>query len=155
MDVGELLIRESVRQTFTDYSTAGDGGRLDEYVQLFTEDGVLEVPPQRAVGRDAMLTMLRQGTRYRPPVAFPGQTPVLRHFTTNIHFRSISPERVETTAYFCAVTAVGADHWGRYFDVLVPAEGRWLFQHRVAKVEGWTAEGWYEINLPEPRSERT
>jgi len=96
-----------------------------------------------------MLTMLRTGTRHRPPVAFPGQTPVLRHFTTNLHFRSVSPERVETTAYFCAVTAVGADHWGRYFDVLVPRDGRWLFASRVAKVEGWAPGGWYEVNLPD------
>jgi hypothetical protein len=90
--------------------------------------------------------MLRSSAASRPPVAFEGQTPILRHFTTNIHFRSVTPERVETTAYFCAMTAVGPDHWGRYFDVLRPVDGRWLFAHRVAKAEAWAPDGWYAGN---------
>jgi hypothetical protein len=153
VDVEELLIRESVRQTYTDYSTAGDAGRLDDFVLVFAEDAILEIPPdQSAQGRDAIHTMLTAGSRHQPPVAFAGQKAILRHFTTNIHFRSVAADRVETTAYFCAVTAVGPDHWGRYFDVLVPREGRWLFEHRIAKVEGFQADGWYQRNLPDPTS---
>jgi len=148
MELWELIAREQIRETFTRYSTAGDGGRLEELVAQFAEDASMEVPPRAlATGRSAILEMLRgSAMRARPPAAFEGQTPILRHFTTNIHFRSVTPERVETTAYFCAMTAVGPDHWGRYFDVLRPHGDRWLFSQRLAKAEGWAPGGWYDGN---------
>lgn len=144
MELWELQARELVRQAYTRYSTAGDGGRLEELANVFAEDGVMEVPPRPpATGRAAILDSLSSALDLRPPVSFAGQKPILRHFTTNIHFRSISPERIETTAYFCAMTAVGPDHWGRYFDELVPVGEDWLFHHRVAKTEGYAKNGWY------------
>lgn len=148
MEIWELLAREQVRHTLTSYSMAGDGGRLEDLVAQFTEDAVMEVPPQpAAAGRAAIMEMLRASAmRSRPPVAFPGQKPILRHLTTNIHFQVVTPERVETTAYFCAMTAVGSDHWGRYFDTLVPVGDRWLFARRVAKAEAWAPGGWYDGN---------
>ncbi len=150
MELWELIAREQVRETFTRYSTAGDGGRLDDLVAQFTEDATMEVPPRGPVaGRQAILQSLREGAmRSRPPVAFEGQKPIIRHFTTNIHFREITPERIETTAYFCAMSARGPDHWGRYFDVLVPVGDRWLFAHRIARSEGWALDGWYVDNNP-------
>lgn len=148
MELWELIVREQVRETFTRYSTAGDGGRLEDLVAQFAEDAVMEVPPRGpAAGRAAILEMLKSSaTRTRPPVAFEGQTPILRHFTTNVHFRAVTPQRVETTAYFCAMTAAGPDHWGRYFDVLAPEGDRWLFASRLAKTEGWAPDGWYDGN---------
>ncbi len=148
MELWELVARERVRETFTSYSTAGDGGRLDDLAAQFTEDAVMEVPPSPpATGRDAIMAMLRASAmRRRPPVAFEGQKPILRHFTTNIHFRLVTPERIETTAYFCAMTARGPDHWGRYFDVLTPVGERWLFSRRLAKAEAWDPEGWYGLS---------
>jgi len=147
MELWELIAREQIRETFTRYSTAGDGGRLEELVAQFAEDATMEVPPQGpTTGRAAILEMLKGSAASRPPVVFEGQTPILRHFTTNIHFRSVTPERIETTAYFCAMTAVGPDHWGRYFDVLTPTGERWLFAHRIAKAEGWAPGGWYDGN---------
>lgn len=148
MELWELIARERVRETFTAYSTAGDGGRLDDLVAQFTADATMEVPPNPpAVGRQAILQSLRASAmRARPPVAFEGQKPILRHFTTNIHFRAVTRERIETTAYFCAMTAVGPDHWGRYFDVLVPEGERWLFAHRIARAEAWAPGGWYDGN---------
>lgn len=148
MEIWELIAREQVRETFTRYSTAGDGGRLEDLVAQFTPDATMEAPPSPpAAGREAIVAMLRVAAMgSRPPVAFPDQKPIVRHFTTNIHFRSVSPDRIETTAYFCAMTAVGPDHWGRYFDVLVPVGDRWLFAHRIARSEGWAADGWYGGN---------
>ncbi len=149
MELWELIAREQVRETFTRYSTAGDGGRLEDLVAQFAADATMEVPPSApAAGRAAIVEMLRAAAMgSRPPVAFEGQKPIVRHFTTNIHFRSVAPDRIETTAYFCAMTALGPDHWGRYFDVLVPQDGRWLFAHRIARSEGWSPGGWYDGNL--------
>jgi hypothetical protein len=152
LEIWELLIRECVRQTFTNLSTAGDGGHLDAYLAQFTPGATLEIPPDSATGHEQILAMLGRGTGQRPPVLYPGQTPILRHFTTNIHFKVVTEQRVETTAYFCAVTALGPDHWGRYFDVFVPEQGSWLLEHRVAKVEAFAPEGFYRSNLPANRA---
>jgi hypothetical protein len=148
VEVWELLVREQVRTTLTNYSTAGDGGQMDDLIGLFTEDAVMEVTPQPpATGRDAIRDLLmRLSTTFEVGELLPGQKPILRHFTTNVHFRSLAPDRAETTSYFCAMTTTGADHWGRYFDVLVPAGDRWLFSHRIAKTEGWEADGWHAHN---------
>jgi hypothetical protein len=147
VEVWELLIREQVRETLTNYSTAGDGGRLDDLVAQFTDDAVMEVTPNPpATGHAAIVEMLARLSTSLPPVRVPGQKQMVRHVTTNVHFRSLTPERVETTAYFVAMTASGPDHWGRYFDVLVPVDGRWLFAHRVAKTEGWDPEAWHARN---------
>ena len=153
MEVWELIIREQVRTTLTNYSTAGDGGRMDDLIDPFTDDAVMEVTPQPpATGHAAILAMLTELASLFPPAALPGQTQVLRHFTTNVHFRSLTADRVETTSYFCAMTTAGIDHWGRYFDVLVPRGDRWLFSHRVAKTEVWDPAGWHAKNrkLVEP-----
>ena len=151
MEIAELLIRESVRKTFTDYSTAADGGRLEDCIKLFSENATFEVPPgHKATGRSAIRDMVVAMSGRPLPATPPGQLSVLRHFTTNIEFRSLTESRVETTAYFCAMTAVGPDHWGRYFDVLVPEDGGWRFLHRIAKVEGYQAGGWNEMGRAVP-----
>jgi|GEM_PF-297549 len=62
----------------------------------------------------------------------------IRHFVTNLRFESVTPERIATSAYFAVLTAAGLDHWGRYRDVLVPAEGRWLFAHRLVRIDAYT-----------------
>jgi hypothetical protein len=52
-----------------------------------------------------------------------------------VRFEEVTPERIRTAAYFAVLTAAGLDHWGRYRDVLVPAEGRWLLAHRVVRTD--------------------
>ncbi|OHV41386.1 MULTISPECIES: nuclear transport factor 2 family protein [Pseudofrankia] len=62
----------------------------------------------------------------------------IRHFVANLRFDSVTPERITTSAYFAVLTATGPDHWGRYRDILVPAEGRWLFAHRLVRTDAYT-----------------
>ncbi|ONH31408.1 nuclear transport factor 2 family protein [Pseudofrankia asymbiotica] len=59
----------------------------------------------------------------------------IRHFVTNLRFDSVTPDRITTSAYFAVLTVAGLDHWGRYRDILVPAEGRWLFAHRLVRTD--------------------
>jgi hypothetical protein len=159
VEVWELLIREQVRTTLTNYSTAVDAERFTdvapqpvtqqnprilEIVKLFTEDAIMEVTPlPPATGRAAIVELLTGLSAFGPPANLPGQGPMVRHFTTNVHFRSVGPDRVETTSYVCIMTTAGADHWGRYFDVLVPVGDEWLFSHRIAKTEAWDPGGWH------------
>jgi hypothetical protein len=42
-------------------------------------------------------------------------------------------------SYFFVITERGPDHWGRYRDELVRHDARWLFQHRVVRLDGRAA----------------
>jgi SnoaL-like domain len=144
MDIAELVIREGVRDTYATYTHAGDRFRLDELAACFAVDGVLEVKGRNtAVGRPAIVAMLGgSGARSEQDT----EPALMRHFVTNLLFESITPERVESTAYFCVVTRagehLGVDHWGRYRDVLVPDGDRWVFAHRVARLDVAVPGGW-------------
>jgi hypothetical protein len=46
------------------------------------------------------------------------------------------------TSYFMAVSANGADHWGIYYDELVPIDDAWLFRRRTVVVHGAEPTGW-------------
>ena len=63
----------------------------------------------------------------------------VRHHVSSIRFGSVARDRVEVSSYFAVHTDVGLDHWGRYRDVLVPVDGRWLFAHRRISVDGFAA----------------
>lgn len=146
MDVSELVIRERVRDTYATYAHAGDRFRLEELARCFAADGVLEVKGRdTAVGRPAIVAMLGGGAEARSESAT--ATPLVRHFVTNILFEAVTPARVEASAYFCVLTRagehLGVDHWGRYRDVLVPEGDRWVFAHRVARVDAAVSEGWF------------
>jgi len=43
VELWQLMAREEIRETFTRYSTAADGGRLHDLAAVFAEDGTLDV----------------------------------------------------------------------------------------------------------------
>ena len=57
----------------------------------------------------------------------------------NIRFLEVTPERALVASYFTVVTEIGLDHYGRYRDVFVPADGdQWLIEHRLVSTD-WRA----------------
>ncbi|MBL7497847.1 nuclear transport factor 2 family protein [Frankia sp. CNm7] len=141
MENWEIVAREQVRDTVAAYNHSGDRFLLEELAACFTEDGVLESKGDWvARGRKEIIATL---SGVRATEAVPGQEGAVearrpsfvRHFLTNLRFDAVSPERIQTSAYFAVLTAAGLDHWGRYRDVLVPAEGRWLIAHRVVRTD--------------------
>ena len=64
----------------------------------------------------------------------------VRHHVSSVRFGAVTRDRVEVSSYFLALTNIGVDHWGRYRDVLVPVDGRWLFASREAIADGFSAE---------------
>ncbi|ROO84303.1 SnoaL-like protein [Actinocorallia herbida] len=140
MDQQELSARELIRDAFTRYAAAGDGGRPADLAAQFTEDGVLTIKPDPPlVGRAAITAALAPGEIGVPT---DGSRFYTRHMVTNLDFRIFTPDQVETTAYFLVITPGGPDHWGRYFDVLVPVGDRWLFASRTVVIDGDRPGGW-------------
>ena len=137
MELWELTARELVRETIARYAHLVDRGRIDELVELFAEDGTLEAgdrPP--AHGRDAIRAFFL-GTQGR--LASAAARPLIRHHVSNVLVEIVGPEAATAASYFLAITERGPDHWGRYQDRLVERGGRWLFQHRRARSDGYAA----------------
>ena len=54
MELWELVARESIRDCIARYNANGDSGRIDEMVEVFAPDGVMETGNGRYEGRDAI-----------------------------------------------------------------------------------------------------
>jgi ketosteroid isomerase-like protein len=143
METWELSAREAIRELVAAYAHLADGGRLDELIELFAEDGVLQGGDAPEARGRAAIRRFFEGTgsdlRQVTTVA------LIRHHVSNLRIEISSPDEARGTSYFFVITDRGPDHWGRYRDLYVRFEGRWLFQHRRARLDGfapgsWTAE---------------
>jgi ketosteroid isomerase-like protein len=135
----ELAARERVRDTYAAYHHAGDRFRLDELAACFAEDGVLEIKGSPPVSGRSGIRELLAGARREDLT----EVPQIRHFVANLAFTLVTPDRIESSAYFQVLTQAGPDHWGRYRDVLVPVGSQWLFAHRLVAVDAAVPGGWY------------
>jgi SnoaL-like domain len=141
----ELAIREAVRDTIARYNHAGDRGRLEELAAQFAPDGILEIHGgDRLEGRPAIVAGLGGVVRRSDDgAAASGLPPVLRHHVSSVLIHGITSERAHADSYFAVLTRGGLDHWGRYRDVFVPFEDRWLLAHRLARTDGYAADSKY------------
>lgn len=140
MEPWELEARENIRDLVASYAHLADGGRFDDLVALFTEDGVLHGGDSpEAHGRDAILSFLRgTGSDLRRVT----RMPLIRHHVTNLRIEALGQDEARGAAYFLVVTDRGPDHWGRYRDVYARVGGRWLFRYRRARLDGWAPGSW-------------
>ena len=126
-----------MRETVATYAHCADSGRFEELVALVAIDGVLEVHgEQQHRGRAAILSFL---TGVGTDLAGASEQRLIRHYTSNLRIEVVSPTEARAACYFLVVTEQGVDHWGRYRDVLVPVDGRWLFAHRRISVDAFAA----------------
>jgi len=141
MEPWEIAIRESVRQTLSDYTAATDRFDLHALAQLFAADGVLEYTggAQPLVGPAAIEAGLGAALAQPPDPDRRAPTHV-RHHVSSVRFETVTPDRVEVSSYFAVHTDVGLDHWGRYRDVLVPVDGRWLFARKRISVDAFAPD---------------
>jgi hypothetical protein len=145
MEMWQLVAREQVRDTIAAYNHCGDRLLLDELVTCFTPDGVLEAKGNWIARGRAEIAARLGGVGSMTAASGIPATPAghvaprafIRHFLANLRFDAVTPDRIDTSAYFCVLTATGLDHWGRYRDVLVPAEGRWLIAHRLVRTDAF------------------
>ena len=141
MEAWELEARESVRQTLADYTAATDRFDLRALAACFGDEGVLEFtggaeplkgPAAIEAGLGAALA--RPSEAGQPARPLPTH---VRHHVSSVRFGAVARDRAEVSSYFAVHTDVGLDHWGRYRDVLVPVNGRWLFSHRRISVDAF------------------
>jgi SnoaL-like domain len=138
----ELSVRESVRQTLSDYTAATDRFDLAALAACFSAVGVLEFsggvepltgPAAIEAGLGVAMGGPRDADRRSPSH--------VRHHVSSVRFAAVTQDRVEVSSYFAVHTDVGLDHWGRYRDVLVPSSGgRWLFAHRRISVDAFSPD---------------
>jgi hypothetical protein len=141
VEAWEIEVRESVRQTLADYTAATDRFDLHALAACFDDAGVLEFtgggdpltgPAEIEAGLGAAVTRPARSGRRAPTH--------VRHHVSSIRVGAVDRDRVEVSSYFAVHTDIGLDHWGRYRDVLVPVEGRWLFAHRRIGVDAFAAD---------------
>jgi hypothetical protein len=139
MEMWELMVRESVRQTLADYTAATDRNKITDVAACFAPDGNLAFTGgDPMVGPEAIVAALStQADRF---AAGPVPLTHVRHHVSSVRFGTVTPHRVEVSSYFLALTNIGVDHWGRYRDVLVPVNDRWLFASREAVADGFSPE---------------
>ena len=149
MDLGELIAREEIRELVAAYAQLADAGRFDALLDLFADDATLEPGELPAVtGREA-LRQFFSGTN-RSLVAATTR-PLIRHHVSNLRITCEGPDAAGGTCYFFVVTERGPDHWGRYRDRYVRTGGRWRFQRRTVRTDGFAPGSW----VAEQRRART
>jgi hypothetical protein len=138
MELWELQAREHIRDAMHDYSWYADRGLGGQVALQFTVDGVLESRDGiRGRGREQIARFLGTITATAPAPEVPiSERPLVRHHLSNIRFVEVTPQRVRVTSYFLRLHRTWPEHWGVYRDTLVPAEGRWLIQHRFVSNDG-------------------
>ncbi|MGH9026207.1 MAG: nuclear transport factor 2 family protein [Acidimicrobiia bacterium] len=141
MEHWELEAREMVRNTVAAYAHAVDSGRFGEFLDLFAEDGVLEVAGEGThKGRNAIHDFV---TGVNVDLASASDVPFIRHFTANLHIEVDGPDVARARCYFLVVTGRGVDHWGRYRDRLVRQGDQFLFSHRRVRTDGGVPGSWF------------
>lgn len=139
MEMWELAVRESVRQTLADYTAGTDRNRITDVAACFAPNGSLKFTGgEPMIGPAAIVAGL--GTQVDRFAAGPVPLTHVRHHVSSVRFGAVARDRVEVSSYFLALTDIGVDHWGRYRDVLIPVDGRWLFASREAVADGFSSE---------------
>ncbi len=140
--VQALEEERDILRTLYVYAHAHDQARDDEWVGLFTDDGVFDArrpgTGRRNAGRDAL-------QRYRADIA-QGRRPNARmkHLMT-APLIEVDGEEATVEAYFCVVNNEGEAagpqlfSFGRYFDRLAKEDGRWRFKERIVDGESYTS----------------
>ncbi|HKR87464.1 MAG TPA: nuclear transport factor 2 family protein [Phenylobacterium sp.] len=134
MTVEDLLAREEIRRTLAGYNLAGDRLRVDEVVNCFTADGVLEIPGARFSGRERIREFMSGRGPSTEGAARPRPT-FVRHHITTCGIELTGPDTATARTYYAVYTDVGPDHCGYYVDAFRKEDGRWLIAERKARLD--------------------
>lgn len=136
-----MSTEEAIRRVVQTYVQRVDTGRIDDVIELFTPEGVLEIVGQaRHEGHEAIRTMFGRGVEH---LANAEEIPRIRHHLTSHLIDLDDATNARSSCYWLAVVGDrGIDHWGRYVDRLVVRDGRWRIAHRKIYLDGAVPGGW-------------
>ena len=149
MDLQAWQAREAIRELVARYNIEGDAGHFDVQVDLFTEDGWIEIPgARRYQGRDRLRELFTGAVGSADPGAPPQR--IAHHVSSlAIELDPEDPGSATGRCYYAVLTGTGLDHWGRYRDDYRFDDGRWRFASRRVSVDGRVPGGWADRNLSE------
>ena|ERR1700722_11994166 len=131
----ETTSRLQIMDLTSRYTRAGDTGREDEFVALFTDDGVFEVdkrpPAQGATEIIGVMAKVKEAFARAPAAFFPA-----RHHVSSLNIRFDDDDHASGRSYYLLVGAWGPDHWGTYRDRYERRGSEWRFSYRKATMEG-------------------
>ena len=137
MTQDEVIARESIRQTITNYTIAGDIRDAALFSEQFAEHGTLEfagfppVPGFKCEGLEAIRRWTGAWGSLRnvddPTLR---SASFARHNLTTCHIELTGRDTATARTFFIVVTDIGPDHAGTYSDLLVRHDDRWLFARR-------------------------
>lgn len=132
----KLIDRAEIEELVVRYVTALDTLDADAYEGVFTEDGVYELPGNVYTGRAAIRKVVTdlQATRARNEAAGT-PSPRLYHVMANSSIEILDATNARHQSYAQTVRAADNGQFivgfmGRYEDVLVKVDGRWLIKSR-------------------------
>jgi hypothetical protein len=129
-----LQIRAAIELNFYCY----DHDQMLEAYSVFTEDGILELPPGQRVrhGRADILERFshREDGRLGP-------YGYVRHNLTNHHVVSLSPDAATSVSYYLVHSDERIVTGGVFYDQFVSVNDQWLISHRRIKQDFLNVEG--------------
>lgn len=132
----KLIDRAEIAELVVRYVTALDTLDADAYEGVFTEDAVFELPGNIHTGRAAIRKIVTdlQAARARNEAAGT-PSPRLYHVMANSSIEILDATNAHHQAYAQTVRAAENGQFivgfmGRYEDVLVKVDGRWLIKSR-------------------------
>ena len=125
-------IVEGVTETLLGYCQFLDEARVDEFVDLFTEDCVME-EGKKAVGRKEVEAGVRRVI---------GLFQATSHHLSNVRVTPTGPTSADSLAYCYAWhlehNGNHVEIWARYTDRLrLEEDGRWRFEYRKVQIFGF------------------
>lgn len=138
----EALDRQLIGETISRYGYHYDAGELDDFVELFTSDAVVDITPDPGYfalplrGREA----IRQA--YKDRLTEVLATAQRRHVQTNSVIHELTNDRARVSTFltvFSTPSGGGAEIRGTgvYKDVLVRDDARWLIAERRLTLDGF------------------
>jgi hypothetical protein len=136
-----MSIEEAVRTTVASYTHRVDTGRIDELLDLFLPDAIVEiVGAARYEGIQAIGTMFGRGVEH---LAQSADVARIRHHLASQLIEIDSDSEARSSCYWTAIVGdLGVDHWGRYVDRLELVDDRWRFRQRRIYLDGAVPGGW-------------
>ena len=128
--MGDTEDVEAIRQIVARYCHLIDAARVDEWLELWADDGAMVIDGDRTEGRDAFA---RPRWRARPTMG-------MRHVVTNVVV-DVDGETATSASYLQLVVGGRPPNpvmSGRYADKLRRVDGEWRFVERALIADGTT-----------------